>query len=431
MATKKRIVIVGGGFGGIMAAKELMNKNVDIILVDRTNHHLFQPLLYQVATAALSPGDIAVPIRSMFRGRKNIKIIMAEVRSVDKDNAFVQLDDRKIYFDYLILSPGSSHSYFGNNDWERWAPGLKTLRDALSIREKILTSLEEAEKTEDPVIRNKNLTFVVIGGGPTGVEMAGSIAEIAKQTMMKDFRNMKAEDTRIILIEAAPAVLTAYSERLSGDAKKALEKLGVEVILNAKVTNISKGAVSIGNEKIETPNIIWAAGNESSPLLKSLDAQLDRAGRVIVEPDLTLKDFPNIYVIGDSAHAKDKFGNMLPGIAPVAMQQGKFAAKQILETEQNGRRKTFEYFDKGMMATIGKAKAVAKIRRFEFSGFFAWFLWSFIHIFFLITFRNRFRVMAEWIWYYFTSRRGVRLITKNLFGTTKKIHDEYDPGLIN
>ncbi len=437
METRNRVVIIGGGFGGITAAKELMNKDVDIYLIDRTNYHLFQPLLYQVATAALSPGDIAVPIRSMFHGRKNVKIIMAEVLSIDKQNSFVQLSDRKISFDYLILSPGSSHSYFGNNKWESWAPGLKSLRDALSIREKILTSLEEAEITDDPEIRKRNLTFVVIGGGPTGVEMAGSIAEIAKQTMMKDFRNIKAEDTEVILVEAASAVLTAYSPPLSSDAREALEKLGVNVMLNTKVTDINEGAVTIGDKRIETPNIIWAAGNEASPLLKSLDAELDRAGRVVVEPDLTVKGSPNIFVIGDAAHAKDNEGSLLPGIAPVAMQQGKYAAKLILEIMRNGKRKPFEYFDKGMMATIGRAKAVAKIRRLEFSGFFAWFLWSFIHIFFLITFRNRVRVMAEWIWYYFTSRRGVRLITKktsppeNIEKQEASDKDEYEPDLMS
>jgi len=417
---KKKVVIIGGGFGGITAAKQLKKYNLDITIIDKTNHHLFQPLLYQVATAALSPGDIAIPIRSIFKGLKNIEVIMAEVLSVNKEESFIQLKDRKIYFDYLIMAPGSSHSYFGKEEWEKNAPGLKSLNDALAIREKILCSFEEAE-----IIKNKNeqepyLTFVIVGGGPTGVEMAGAIAEIAKQTMLKDFKNINPIETKIYLVEAYQRILTAYSEHLSEIAKKDLEKMGVYVVVNTKVTNVSQSGVTLGEKFIKTKNIIWAAGNEASPLLKSLNVELDRAGRVLVENDLSIKGCPNIFVIGDAANLKNKNSELLPGIAPVAIQQGKYVAKLIGSNKDISERKPFEYFDKGTMATLGKAKAVAKIRRFEFSQFAAWFLWSFVHIFFLITFRNRFRVMAEWIWCYFTSRRGVRLITRRSLNSEKE-----------
>jgi len=406
------VVIIGGGFGGLTAAKHIKKSNLTITLIDRTNHHLFQPLLYQVATAALSPGDIAVPIRSVLKGRNNIEIIMLEALSINKKESFVQLNDRKIPFDFLIAAPGSSHSYFGKNEWEKYAPGLKTLSDALSIREQILVSFEKAERIEDPKEREKYLTFVVVGGGPTGVEMAGAIAEISKQNMLKDFRNINPKTAKIILIEGLSRVLTSFSERLSSAAKKDLKKLGVKVLTNTMVTNISGNGVSLKNEFIETKNIIWAAGNKASELMKSLDAEMDKAGRIMVQKDLTVKDYPNIFVIGDAAHVENDKGELLPGIAPVAIQQAKYVAKIINKKIEHSQRKPFFYFDKGIMATIGKAKAVAKIRKLEFTGFFAWLLWSFIHIFFLITFRNRFRVMAEWIWYYFTSRRGVRLITK-------------------
>ncbi len=406
-----KVVIIGGGFGGLTAARHLESSGLKITLIDRTNHHLFQPLLYQVASAALSPGDIAVPIRALLTGRENTEIIMAQVVSIDKEKKLVHLKDRSIQFDYLIAAPGSSHSYFGRNEWEKYAPGLKTLSDALSIRERILTSFEKAEMISDPTLRGQYLTFVIIGGGPTGVEMAGAIAEIARKTMLKNFRHIKPEEAKILLIEAAPRVLTTYSENLSRSAENALEELGVEVVTGKLVTNITASGVSLGNEFISTENIIWAAGNEASPLLKSLNTEYDRTGRVIVESDLTIKNYPDIFIVGDAAEVKDENGELLPGIAPVAMQQARYAAEIINNKTAPEDRKPFRYFDKGTMATIGKAKAVAKIRKLEFSGFTAWFLWSFIHIFFLITFRNRVRVMAEWVWYYFTGRRGVRLIT--------------------
>jgi NADH:quinone reductase (non-electrogenic) len=411
METKK-VIIIGGGFGGLTAARNLNSKNFKITLIDKTNYHLFQPLLYQVATAALSPGDIAVPIRAILTRRKNIEVIMAEVTSINKDEKFVQINNEKISFDYLIVAPGSSHSYFGKNEWEKFAPGLKTLSDALSIREKILISFEKAEMISDLKERDKYLTFVIVGGGPTGVEMAGAIAEIARQTMIKDFRHINPKETKVFLVEAAPRVLTAYSEKLSESAKEALKKLGVKVLTGKMVTNIKENSVQLGDEVIETQNIIWAAGNETSPLLKSLNTDLDKAGRVFVERDLSIKNHPDIFVIGDSANIKNKNGELLPGIAPVAIQQAKYVAETINKKLSKDERKPFAYFDKGMMATIGKAKAIAKIRKLEFTGFIAWLLWSFVHIFFLITFRNRVKVMAEWIWYYVTSRRGVRLITR-------------------
>jgi NADH dehydrogenase len=410
---KIRVIIVGGGFGGITVAKKINNGNIELIVIDKTNHHLFQPLLYQVAAAALSPGDIAVPIRGILSNKNNVEVILSEVISVDKEQSCVRLKNREFKYNYLVLAPGSSHSYFGKTQWEEFAPGMKTLNDALTIRENILRSFEEAEIIEDKNIKNECLTFVIVGGGPTGVEMAGAIAEIAKKTMIKNFRNIKPEEAKIILVEAGPRILPAYSEKLSGIAKGDLEAMGVKVLVNTKITNVISGAVEMGDEVIKSRNVIWAAGNEASPLLKTFNAELDRSGRVAVEPDLSVKGFPKIFVIGDAAHAVDKHGNLLPGIAPVAIQQGNYIARLINNEVKGLPRKPFVYFDKGTMATIGKAKAVAKIGKFEFSQWIAWFLWSFIHIFFLITFRNRFRVMGEWIMYYFTGRRGVRLITKH------------------
>jgi NADH:ubiquinone reductase (H+-translocating) len=407
----KKIVIIGGGFGGICAAKEFGDFNADITLIDKTNYHLFQPLLYQVATAALSPADIATPIRAVLNKYKNITVVMDEVTSVDRSNRKVITKDSEYDFDYLIIATGSRHTYFGKDEWEKYAPGLKTLNDALNVREKILRALETAEITDDKDLQKKYLTYVVVGGGPTGVEMAGAIAEIVKISLMKDFRNFKAEDTKVYLIEALPRLLSTYPEDLSEKAKKALESLGVEVLLNTRVTDVDNNGVKIGERFIETTNIIWAAGNSVSPLLKTLDTELDKEGRAFVNPDLSIKGDPNIFVIGDAVAAKDKNGDLLPGIAPVAMQQGRYAARIIKEGKDHDLREPFVYFDKGTMATIGRAKAVAVIGRLKFSGLFAWLLWCVIHIFYLITFRNRFRVMAEWMWYYITFRHGIRLIT--------------------
>lgn len=405
-----RIVIIGGGFGGLMAAKALKGSNDEITLIDRTNYHLFQPLLYQVATAALSPGDIALPIRAVLRKFKNIKVILDEVVSVSRAEKKVILKDGEIEFDYLVIAIGSRHSYFGNDLWETDAPGLKTLSDALLIREKILTSLEKAEKETDPIKRAEYLTFVIIGGGPTGVEMAGAIAEIAKKSLMRDFRNISASDTKIYLIEAMSRVLNNYPKELSIKAQNDLEKMGVKLKLNSKVINVNSDGVTTDERSFETKNIIWAAGNSVSPLLKSLDTTLDRVGRVQVMNDLSIEGDANIFVIGDAALSVDRNSKQLPGVAPVAIQQGRYVGKIIKNKIPQKSRKAFHYVDKGNLATIGRAKAVADIHGLKLSGFIAWVAWCFIHIFFLIGFRNRFRVMAEWAWYYITFRHGIRLI---------------------
>jgi len=377
-------------------------------------------LLYQVATAALSPADIAAPIRAVLNEQKNISVIMDEVIKIDRQNREVVTKDLKIPFDYLIAAPGSRHSYFGHPEWEKFAPGLKTMNDALYIREKMLLALEEAEKLNDPGEAEKYLTFVVVGGGPTGVEMAGAIGEIVKISMMKDFRKINLKMTKIFLVEALPRLLTAYPEDLSERAKKDLESIGVEVLLNTMVTDVNEKGVGLKDRFIPTKNIIWAAGNTISPLLKHLNTELDKAGRAIVNADLSLKDDQDIFIIGDAALVKDKAGKFLPGIAPVAMQQGRYVAQIIKEGKDADLREPFRYIDKGTMATIGRAKAICVIAGLKFTGFFAWLLWGIIHIFFLISFRNKFKVMAEWAWYYLTFRHGIRLITGHPVDEIKK-----------
>ena len=411
---KKKVIIVGGGFGGLLAAKEFQDTDFDVTIIDKTNHHLFQPLLYQVAAAALSPADIAIPIRSVFGNQKNIKVLLDEVISVNKENNTIKLTGSELKFDYLILSPGARHSYFGNDNWEKFAPGLKTLSDALKIRELILNSLEAAEKESDVNRRKKHLNFIVIGGGPTGVELAGAIAEIAKKTMIRDYKNFSSDDTKILLIEALPRILTSYSPNLSEKAREDLVQMGVDVRLNTTVTDVNENGAQLGDVFIESKNVIWAAGNVASPLLKTLNIDLDKAGRAIVESDCSIPGYPNIFVIGDAAFMNDDKGQALPGVAPVAMQQGRFVGRLIKNGLNKNNRKKFIYVDKGSMATIGKAKAVAMIKGLKLSGLIAWLAWSFVHIFFLIGFRNRFRVFAEWIWYYITNRQGTRLITNAL-----------------
>lgn len=412
MPGKKEVVIIGGGFGGISAAKSLRGSNFNVTIIDKKNHHLFQPLLYQVATAALSPGDIAMPIRAIFSKDKNIRTLLGEVTELKPEmNKLILKTGSGIYFDYLILAPGAIYNYFGNDDWEKHAPGLKTLDNALSIRETILISLEKADQHADPKIREPYLTYAVIGAGPTGVEMAGAIAEIAKRNMMRDFRNISTGETKVFLIEAGPRVLNGYPKDLSVNAQNVLEKMGVEVILNSPVTDIKKNGIELVNRFIHTPNIIWAAGVTASPLLQNLSSEFDRMGRVRVNPDLSVPGYNNIFVIGDAAYLEEKNGDPLPALAPVALQQGRYVAKLLRKKEKGSVTKPFQYVDKGTMATIGRAKAVAVIKGFKLTGFVAWMMWSFIHIFFLIGFRNRFRVFAEWVWYYITFKRGVRLIT--------------------
>jgi len=408
----KRIVIIGAGFGGLSAAKVLLNSEFHITVIDKTNHHLFQPLLYQVATAALSPGDIASPVRSIFRKNKNVDVILGEVKSIDREKRKVFYNGSEIKYDYLIVAPGSSFSYFGKDEWSRFAPGLKTLNDALNLREKILLSLEAAEKIEDENERKKFLTFVIVGGGPTGVELAGAISEIVNKYIVPDFRNIKSGMAKVLLIEALPMLLTSYPEKLSNTAKENLEELGVDVLLGQKVTEVNEAGVKVGEIFIEAKNIIWAAGNTASPLIKQLYTEQDKTGRAIVNKDLSLKDDPDVFVIGDSALITGKNNEPQPAIAPVAIQQGRYVGKILKENMPAESRKPFHYFDKGTMATIGKAKAVAVIGTLKLSGLFAWLAWCVIHIFYLISFRNRLRVMAEWMWYYITNRPGIRLIVK-------------------
>lgn len=410
-----KVVIIGGGFGGLNVAKSLKNTRLDVHLVDKTNHHLFQPLLYQVATAALSPGEIAIPIREILRNQKNTSVIMGDVVSIDKNNRKIVLGNGdEITYDYLVIATGARHSYFGNDQWEPFAPGLKTIQDALKIREQVLISFEKAERLDRISEAEKYLNFVLIGGGPTGVEMAGAIAEIAHKTMFRNFRKIKPERSKIYLVEALPNILQAYPESLANHAKKDLEKMGVRVVTGKKVTEITKDGVQIEDEFIPCRNVIWAAGNQASPLLKTLDVPLDRAGRVIVEPDLSIPEHPEVLVIGDAAFAKDKNGNPLPGIAPTAIQQGHYVAKLIKKKVPKKSRKPFKYFDKGSMATIGKLKAIAVMGKLKLSGFIAWAAWCFIHIVYLIGFRNRFGVMVEWFYCFTTGQRGVRLIYRSV-----------------
>ncbi len=406
---KKKLIIVGGGFGGLNCAKALKKSDFEILLVDKKNHHLFQPLLYQVATAALSPGSIAIPIREILRKQENTTVIMGEVIKIDKENRFVTLGNgEKIAYDSIVISTGAMHSYFGKDEWEAFAPGLKTVTDALDIREEILLSFEKAERLESLENIEKHLNFVIIGGGPTGVEMAGAIAEIAKTTLFKNFRRINPEEAKIFLIEALPHILPTYPQKLSKKAQRDLEELGVTVITNKKVTEVNDKGVQVEDLFIESTNVIWAAGNQASKMLQTLNVPLDRAGRVIVEPDLTIPGHPEIFVIGDAAHAKGKDGKPLPGIAPTAIQQGKYVAKTLLADSPN--RNPFKYFDKGYMATIGKKRAVAVVGKLQFSGLIAWLAWSFIHVLYLIGFRNRISVMIEWIYHFITGQRGVRLI---------------------
>lgn len=406
MKDQKRVIIVGGGFGGIALAKGLGNSSLDVLILDKSNHHLFQPLLYQVATAALSPGDIAIPIREIVSKYKNITVFMDEVTSINRSKKIISTKSEKEYtYDYLVLAVGARHSYFGNDQWESYAPGLKTLDDALNIRNRMLETFEMAEKNSN----GEDLNFVVVGGGPTGVEMAGALAEIAKQTLIEDFRNIDSSKAKIYLVEGQDQILGMYPKPLSLKAKKYLEDLGVEVVLNTFVENIDSETVSFGDKKIKSSNVIWAAGNQASPLLKLLKTEEDHLGRVIVESDLSIKDSDEVFVIGDAAHFKDGNGNILPGLAPVAAQQGKYLAKRILGKVDI----PFQYWDKGSMATIGKAKAILKKDSIEFGGFLAWLAWCFVHILFLIDFRNKIIVFTQWAIAFIFTKRGVRIIRKD------------------
>lgn len=401
--TRKRVVIIGGGFGGLTAAQSLAD--ADVVLIDRTNHHLFQPLLYQVATAALSPADIAWPLRTIFRRQPQVRVVMDEVLAVDRAARVVRLQhDEPVPFDMLILAPGSRHAYFGHEEWEPYAPGLKTITDAVELRERMLVAFEETERERHP------LTFVIVGGGPTGVELAGALAEIGRRALGPDFPHVRLDDLAILLVEAGPRILSGFSPDLSARAAAALQRMGVTIRLNSPVTDISPDGVAIGGEFVRTTNILWAAGNKASPLLASLGVPQDESGRVKVLPDLTIPGDPEIFVIGDAARCVDSRGVPLPALAPVAMQQGRYVARLIRQGMSPVQRKPFVYADRGMLATIGRAQAVAQLGRFRFAGFFAWLLWCVVHIFFLIGFRNRVRVMLEWMWYYITFKPGARVI---------------------
>ena len=413
--TYPKVVIVGGGFGGLNAAKALKKAKISITIIDKTNHHLFQPLLYQVATAALSPGEIATPIREVLRNQNNVFVMMGDVVSVHKEKKQIVLGNGdEIGYDYLILAPGAKHSYFGNDQWEPIAPGLKTISDALKIREEILICFEIAERMEHPEDATKYLNFAVIGGGPTGVEMAGAIAEIARKTLFKNFRRIKPEESNIYLIEALPHILPTYPQKLALKAEDDLRKLGVQVITGKKVTNVTDEGVQMEDRFIPSKNIIWAAGNQASPLLKTLHVPVDRSGRVMVEPDLSIPGHPEIFVIGDAACALGKNGKPLPGIAPTAIQQSRYVAKIIEKNIPKEIRPPFKYFDKGSMATIGTRKAVAVVGKLQISGFIAWLAWCFIHIVYLVGFRNRFGVLVEWFYCFMTGMRGVRLIYRSI-----------------
>lgn len=409
-----KVVIVGAGFGGLSAAMELQNSGDEVILLDKTNHHLFQPLLYQVAVSALSPGDIAYPIRTIFRKSKNVRTMMDEVVSVELSrNTVVLSSGRRVNYDYLVLAPGARTTYFNKSEWSKYAFSLKTLSDALKIRENILLSFEKAEQQLTIETAQPYLRFVIVGGGPTGVELAGSIAELIHRTILPDFPHINPKQIEVVLIDSGKRLLSAFPEELARYAEMSLRKLKVELLLETRVTDITDGLVKTTRGVIEARNIFWAAGNSASPLLDSLGVHQDRTGRVNVLADCSIPNFPNVFVIGDSARFQTEDGEELPAIAPVAMQQGRFVARIIRERIPFGFRPAFQYRDKGTMATIGKARAVAMLKGFRFKGFFAWLVWSLVHIFFLIGFRNRVRVMLEWIWYYITFKSGARLIVQN------------------
>jgi NADH dehydrogenase len=408
---KPRVVIIGAGFGGLEAARLLARLPVQITLIDRKNHHTFQPLLYQVATAGISPAEIAAPVRWILRGRENVEVLMGEVVHFDLEQRRVKLPDLEISYDYLIVATGAQHSYFGHDEWEPLAPGLKTIEDALEIRRRVLLAFELAERRAIAKEPQPPLNFVIVGAGPTGVELAGTLAEIARQALRNEFRSIDPKSTRITLLEGGPRILPAYAPDLSASAVRQLEKLGVEVRASAMVTKITPGEVWVGDERISAAVVLWAAGVAASPLGKKLGAPIDRSGRVLVNRDLSLPQHPEVFVIGDLASLKDEDGNPVPGVAPAAMQQGRAAAKTIARDLRNQSRKDFHYLDKGSLATIGRAAAVAQFRKLHISGYLAWLAWLFVHIFFLIGFRNRFIVMFQWAWSYLTYDRGARLIT--------------------
>ena len=418
---KPQVVIVGAGFGGLEAAKKLIDEPVRMTVIDRTNHHLFQPLLYQIATAALSPADIAAPIRGILGRGKNTEVILAEVKSVNVEARTVNIGEREIKYDYLILATGARHSYFGHDEWEKLAPGLKSLEDAVEIRRRLLLAFEYAEKLTDEAAKKAAMTFVIIGGGPTGVEMAGAIAEIARFTLARDFKHIDPSSARVVLVEGDKRVLSAFPEDLSAKALEQLKELGVEVHTGIHATNLTEAGLQVGDEYIPCRVKIWAAGNVASFVGKTTGAEIDRAGRVIVNNDLTIPGHPEVQVIGDLANFSHDGGKPLPGVSPVAMQQGRHAARNILAMMEGESPEPFHYWDKGSMATIGRNRAVADVHWFHFSGLLAWLAWLFVHIIFLVGFRNRLAVLIQWAWAYVTFNKGARLITRNFQAETRPL----------
>ena len=407
----KQVTIVGGGFAGLNAAKVLSNaKSVEVTCIDRSNHHLFQPLLYQVATAGLSPAEIAVPIRSLFSRSKNIRVLQGTAQSVDLQAKRLVTDVGELDYDYLILACGAQHAYFGHDEWEEHAPGLKTLAQATEIRRRILTAFEKAESEPDGSTRKKLLTFVVIGGGATGVELAGSLGEMSRYTLARDFRNIDPKLTRVILVEAGPRILPYFDPALASKATRALESLGVQVWTSSPVTRIDADGIQIGEERIRTATVLWAAGIRASALNSTLGYKLDQLGRAIVEPDLSLDGHPEVFVVGDQAHFAHQTGKPLPALAPVALQQGRFVAQNILREITGHPRQAFEYSDKGQMATIGRSRAIGEMARIKIWGFVAWIAWLLVHIYYLAGFKNRLFVVFQWALAYMTYQRGARLV---------------------
>jgi NADH dehydrogenase len=409
--SRPHVIIVGGGFGGLEAAKSLAHLPVQITLVDRKNHHTFQPLLYQVATAGLSPAEIAAPIREILAKHENVEVLLGEVLGFDLERRIVKLHGFELPYDYLVVAAGATHAYFGHGEWEPFAPGLKTVEDALEMRRRILLAYELAEREAALTGQHRPLNFVVIGAGPTGVELAGTLAEIARKSLSEDFRHIEPAKTRVLLVEAGPSVLSAYPDDLRQSAVKQLQRLGVEVRTNSAVTDVRSGEVCIGEEVVSAAVVLWAAGVSASPLGRALGALVDRAGRVLVAADLSVPGHREVFVIGDLASANDAAGEPLPGVAPVAMQQGRYVARQVAADLAGRSRENFHYLDKGSLATIGRAAAVAQFGKLHISGFLAWLAWLFIHILFLIGFRNRVVVMFQWAWSYLTYKRSARLIT--------------------
>ena len=406
-----RVLIIGGGFAGMNAANLLGGvKNVEVTVIDKRNHHLFQPLLYQVAMAGLSPADIAAPIRSMLSRFKNVRVLLGEVHTLDLDHKVAVSDVGELPFDYVLLCCGATHSYFGHDEWEEYAPGLKTIEQATEIRRRVLAAFEEAESTLDSEAQRRLLTFVIVGGGPTGVELAGAIGEMSRFTLAKDFRRINAQSARVILVEAGPRILPMFSEELAARAVQDLEKLGVQVRTSSPVTAIDPDGVTIGKERLHAGTVLWAAGVQASPLGRLIGLEVDAQGRVVVEPDLTVKGYPNVFVAGDQARFTHQTGKPLPGTAPVAMQQGRYVAQTILNELKGQARRPFRFVDKGQMATIGRSRAIVELGRMKLAGFPAWAMWLAVHIYYLTGFRHRLLVVLEWAWSYLTFGRGARLI---------------------